>query len=209
MKLLVLRVLVWFTLQLRIYYAWSRVYQWLREKRKWGQVSIPLFESFEKIEEITGSMVWSKDGWRMLWDAISTPQAAYGKYLEGKKAGDCDDISIFAAYVIEYARERVDLGRTITEVGLLTCPWLTHEGDTGGHNVCAFAYRENGGVKWAYISNWYGGAAVYGLDNKKAIIRRMTSGRATVLGWAYARVSVKKQKLKLKPTEYHWGLKGE
>lgn len=208
MKIWFLRVMVWFSLRLRIYYAWSRVYQWLREKCKWEQVSIPLFPSFAKIEEITGSMIWREDTWRELWDAISMPQAVYGKHLKGQKEGDCDDISIFAAYCIEQARHQVDLGKTVTEVGLLTCPWvLQTNGKTGGHNVCAFAYRENGGVKWAWISNWFKGEIQWNLDSKEDIIRAMIGTRAISLGWAFARVSLKKEKLKLKLTEYHWSLK--
>lgn len=210
MKLLVLRILVWFTLRLRIYYAWSKVYQWLHEKRKWSQVPIPLFSSLERIEGIVGAMRWQRDDWRALWDAISMPQAAYGKHLKGEKSPkDCDDISIFAAYIIERARGCVDLGKTITEVGLLTCPWLTHQGKTGGHNVCAISYRENGGVKWAYISNWYNGKFSWEHNSKADIIRHMTAERSTALGWAFARVSVTGDKLKLKPTEYHWKLNEE
>ncbi|RLI87363.1 MAG: hypothetical protein DRP01_02040 [Archaeoglobales archaeon] len=520
MKIWLLRVGVWLTLKLRVYYVWSRVYQWLYEKRKWSQVTIPLFPTFKDIEEIVGAMEWHKDSWRELWDAISSPQAAYGKHLKGErtshdclpagtlllrndysfvpiehvKIGDtvigngssvrilktwrkgikptlvfrlnngcsltctadhkifvhrgirggvgrtkkvqcirakevhvgdillqpqkfplqaesprdtklawlegtyvadgwvsrynqfyvaalengtkhsnreriqkfctargiyfkptrkcvaigdkiltahmrtfgigapqkhvpnmafdkkslnsfllgvqndastaasgtitynttsvqlalqlrvlhrmrgesthlrrrdnhgglgdkpiyriiprtgirgrfksttvreiaigpevetydvmtesgeiylpecdivvhnCDDISIFAAFCLERARKNGNLTRTVTDVGLLSCPWLKNTGKVGGHNVCAFAYRNNGGVKWASISNWYDGEIQWDFSDKEDIIKKMTAGFATSLGWAYARVSLKKEKLRLKPTEYHWNVKGD
>ena len=223
MKIWFLRILVWFSLRLRIYYAWSRVYQRLWEKRKYKGISIPLFPSFTKIEEITGAMHWSPDTWQQLWDAISMPRAVYGKHLRGERsATDCDDISIFAAYCIERARRRVDLGKTIVDVGLLSCPWVVHQNaKVSGHNVCAFAYRDNGSIKWAHISNWFGGKIQWDFPNKSAIVKSMTRNRATSLGWAYARVSLKPKgnstgnvasadyaKLKLKLTEYHWKTEG-
>lgn len=215
MKVWFLRFLVWLSLRLHIYYGWSRVYQWLYEKRKWENVAIPAFTSFEEIEKVVGAMVWREDDWRAFGDAISMPQAAYGKHLRGKPAGDCDDHSVFAAYCIERARVEGLLDADslqVLEVGLLTCPWVSKTtGKVSGHNVCAFKYLGmNGQAAWAMISNW--GQILWGYGQKKGIVHAVVRPpQNTSLGWSYARVSLRPQagnfgkaKLKLKPIEYHW-----
>ena len=208
MKRWTLQILTWCVFNLRLYYMWSKVYQWLYEKRKWNQITIPLFASFEEIEETLGKMIWRRDSWPELWDAISLPQATYGRHLVGNKSGDCDDISIFAAYCIERARRRTGLNRPILEVGFLSCPWVDHKNELGGHNVCTFSYYEKGETKWAYVSNWYEGRIQWGFPSKDVIVTRMTGTHRPTLGWGFAVVTLKNQKLKLKLTEYHWP-KGE
>lgn len=197
MKLFGMRVLTWVALKGRFYYGWSKIYRWLRE-RKWRHIDIPIFKSFEEITEIVGKMQWRRDGYRELWDAVSTPYAAYGKFLAGNKAGDCDDISIFAVHCLNKADEAKLLEKPLWQIGLLSCPWIDAKGKVGGHNVCAFAYQEpNGDIKWGHISNWYKGKIVWGLDSKKSVVRHVLGISRTSLGWAYVT-------LDLKLIEYHW-----
>ena len=116
MKKFILKIGVWFALKCRLYYIWSKIYRFFRE-RKFRNVELPYYETLDALEEELGKMVWREDDWTMLWDAISTPQATYGRYKPRKDyeeyistlsapvsgnspypgAGDCDDIALFAA----------------------------------------------------------------------------------------------------------------
>ncbi len=198
MKLFIMRVLTCVALKGRFYYTWSKIYRWLWE-RKWRYVDIPIYKSFTEITEVVGKMQWRRDGYRELWDAVSTPYATYGKFLAGKKVGDCDDISLFAGYCINKANAATLLQKPMWKIGLLSCPWLDRKNKVGGHNVCAFAYQEpNGDIKWGHISNWYRGYFRWGFPSLIDVVRSILSEKKAIsLGWAFA-------SLDLKLREYHW-----
>lgn len=166
----------------RLYYRWSLVYQWLFEHRHLGR-TLPVFSSLESIEDIVGKMVWRKDTWYMLGDAIGHPHATWDKHALGKAAGDCDDISFFAAVAI-FGLGRLGYSSVIDEVGLLTVPWMKSKWRVGGHNVCAFSYKEDGKRSWAHISNWHGGKIQKGYDSLQQMVLEILGGKKS-LGWAF------------------------
>jgi hypothetical protein len=201
-----MRWLTSLALKYKLYYRWSKVYQWLYE-RKYRNVELPTFYSLEDIQKLTDEMQWRKDTWVMLWDAISTPRATYGRHVDDDKdkAGDCDDISLSA---ISFIENMVDNGyiNNIREVGLLSCPWLNEENKAGGHNVGVFAYKEEiasaPGIcvttasKFAHISNWHSGRIQYGFDSLEDVVKDVLSGPGrnrirTSLGWAFATTGLK------------------
>ena len=198
-KVWILRRLTWLALKGRLYYVWSKVYRFLFE-RKHRDTPIPGFVSMSGVTGFIGKMAWRKDTWVMLFDAISSPQATIARHLAGKKAGDCDDISLVAAACIRDMLRRGYLKETmeVVEVGLLSVPWVDKNGKTGGHNVCAFSYKVpvSGSyvINWAHMSNWHGGEVRDGAGGRafgslKDVVRDVLAGR-TSLGWAFANVDL-------------------
>jgi hypothetical protein len=120
----------------------------------------------------------------------------------GRKAGDCDDISLFAADRIRDMRDRGVLPDVRT-VGLLSVPWIDKDGKIGGHNVCAFSYvereavsnpeiGETRGLCWAHVSNWYSGVVRFNgllnglrFETVEDVVRDVLLGK-TSIGWSLA-----------------------
>lgn len=192
-KLVVFRWLTRQALKGGWYYRWSRVYRFLFEwrYRKWvdpGYTSLP-----DGVEATLGRMVWRKDPWWMLYDAVSYPRAVLKRHLSGKAAGDCDEFAIFAVWAIRDMMGRGYL-KDFRSVGMLSVPWLDEKGKCGGHNVCVVSYidRQVGALHWAYMSNWYGGGTrTHGHLNKRPficvedVVRDVLGSKAS-LGWARA-----------------------
>ncbi len=116
--------------------------------------------SFAAIEEHLSRVTWTKDNWRMLWDAISYPRQTL---ISGK--GDCDDASVLA---LNIGRDGVigDDGIVWEPVGMLSVV-----GVGWGHNVAVFGTPQKtcihigdegecvNGVtaQLCHVSNWFGG----------------------------------------------------
>lgn len=198
-KVWAMRKLTWLTLRLW-YYQFSKKYQAVVERR-FRDFDLPEYNSLESLTATLGAMKWRRDGYLELWDAISSPRAAFAKHCLGRAAGDCDDISLFAADRIRNMRDRGVLPNVRT-VGLLSIPWIAKDGKVSGHNVCAFSYvdhevvsnpdvGETGGLCWAHVSNWYGGVVRYvgrnGLhfETVEDVVRDVLAGK-TSLGWSLA-----------------------
>ena len=79
MKFFVFRVLTWLVFVSRIYYVWSRVYQFLFE-RKYKEYILPELDKLESISGVLRCMGWRPDKFRELWDAVSSPQATYARH---------------------------------------------------------------------------------------------------------------------------------
>lgn len=200
MKVWILRRLTWLALRGKLYYVWSKIYQFLFE-RKYRSTPVPGFVSLSGVSEFVGKMRWRKDTWVMLFDAISAPQATVARHLADQKAGDCDDISLVDAVCINDMLERgylkCDTG--IIDVGLLSVPWVDVKGKTGGHNVCAFSYKVpvsgSYAINWAHVSNWHGGEVITSAGGKalgslEDVVKAVLGGK-TSLGWSYADVNLK------------------
>jgi hypothetical protein len=187
----VLRFLVRLSLKYKVYYAWSRVYRTLFEWRWRGQ-TLPTFADVTGLEKALGRMVWRRDSWRMLWDAISDPRATWGRHLTGLPAGDCDDTSFFSAVSLEKIRKR-SIHANIQDVLFLTVSWVDERGKVGGHNVCLFAYGETvqasgedvSVILWGHVSNHHDGKAQRGFRTIENVVAHVLRGR-TCLGWALA-----------------------
>lgn len=194
MKIFIMRCLTWFAIHCW-YYMFSKKYQATIE-HKYLKSMLPFYDNIFDLTKTVGRMRWRRDGYRELWDAISHPKATWTKHKLGLKAGDCDDISLFAADRIEDMRKREKI-LGILEVGLLSVPW--DDGfKVGGHNVCAFSYKDGDKIKWAHISNWDQGEVREGFTSLRAVVRNVLGRKKKSLGWAFATV-----KLKLK--QYEWG----
>jgi hypothetical protein len=207
-KKFLLKICAWFALKCRLYYFWSRVYRFLYE-RKYKNVQLPYYGHLKDLEKVLGEMIWIEDDWTMLWDAISTPQATYQRHVDrqdDEDAGDCDDISLFAANRIydrgSILRSDNDEDSYLVKVGLLSCPWISAKGKAGGHNVCAFQYMElkTGVAQWAHVSNWHNGKIQWGFNSLYDVVSAVVGRKkCTSLGWAFASINLKLQ-------EYHWSL---
>lgn len=191
MKKFFLKILVWFALKCRLYYVWSKIYRFLYE-RKYRHVVLPKLNSIEEVEDLIGNISWRKDKWYMLWDAISIPQAAYGRYLDKKAGGDCDDISILAVHLIEDLIKRRKV-QNFLQVGLLSVPWLDMSNKVGGHNVCIIKYKMDDKLYYGHISNWNMGRVRWAFTSKEAVVDEIPRG-GTTLGWAIADKNLKLKK---------------
>jgi len=208
MKIFILRCLTWLAIHCW-YYVFSKNYQ-LTIERRYLKAVLPSYNSIVELTGTVGRMRWRRDGYMELWDAISNPKATWSKHKLGLKAGDCDDISLFAADRIEDMMKRGKLP-DVVEVGLLSVPW--DDGfKVGGHNVCVFRYRETDHTsslrdihgrpfvyKWAHMSNWDRGEPREDFDSLEAVVRNVL-GRKKSIGWALATVKLKRKK-------YGWGSK--
>ena len=194
------RVMVWLTLYCHIYYVWSKLHRLLFD-RKYDDTRLPLFDKLDALETVVGKMVWRRDGWRSLWDAICTPQAAWAKFRMGKPAGDCDDISVFALSRLVNMASRGELvylgvqpwGQKCN-IGLLSVPWFDKGSrKTGGHNVAVMKYvdRDSGEDRWAHMSNWYSGKMAWGFESLEQVVKNVCGGKAS-LGWALADLNLKR-----------------
>jgi len=203
-KLFFLRWLTKQALKKSWYYRWSRVYQFLFERKRIKKTRIPGYTSLpDGVERTVDRMRWRKDTWVMLFDAISHPHATLGRHLEGLKAGDCDDISLFAAWAIRDMMERGYL-LDFRFVGLLSVPWLDEDGKCAGHNVCVVSYVEpqTKKLRWAHMSNWRSGQMQTHDKNDELfrrvedVVRDVLSGpsrnrKSTSTGWARATCDLK------------------
>ena len=200
------RIFIFFSLRLRLYYWWSRRYQFAFEWRYENEV-LPELSGFADLENVLSRMRWRKDTEVMLYDAISTPQATYARHRMGYEAGDCDDISIYAVNRINDMRSRDLFRGNVYEVGLLSVPWIDEDDEIGGHNVCAFSYNSKltdgttdyGVIRWAYVSNWFNGRIRYGFKSIEDVVREILRFKsAQSIGWAWATE-------KLEVIKYHNG----
>jgi|GEM_PF-2807621 len=216
-KLFFLRWMARWALKGRWYYHWSRIYQFLFERRRIRKYRIPAYTSLpEGVESTVRKMKWRKDTWVMLFDAISHPKATFGRHQEGMKAGDCDDISLFAAWAVRDMMSRGWL-KDFRFVGLLSVPWIDDGGKTGGHNVCVVSYvdrqvtsnpevGESTGLLWAHMSNWHGGRMqTHGRDGEP--FRRVEDVVMDVLSgpgrsWSCVSVGWARADCDLNPVEY-------
>ena len=187
MKLKLLRALAWVALKGRLYYAWSRMYRWLWQRR-YKDVVIPSYTTLDGIASVVARMRWRADGWRELWDAISDPRATWSYHVNdlGKEgpANDCDDISMWA---VDRIQQAVDAGalNEVDEVGMLSVPWLD-DGEAGGHNVCVVCMFDG----WRHMSNWHNGKLIGPFDDLQDVTRDVLAGRKS-LGWAYCSSKLK------------------
>jgi len=184
MKKTVMRALTWLALRGRLYSVWSKIYRFMFEHKHLDK-HLPPYTSFADIKAVIKEMKWRRDTWVMLWDAISHPVATYKRHTDGKKAGDCDDISLFAVWAIRDMMNTDAVDRVV-EVGLLSVPWMD-KGIIGGHNVCVFRYyqtKTDARSKWAHMSNWNGGMVFSPFDTMEDVVRNVLGDRIS-LGWAY------------------------
>jgi hypothetical protein len=189
MKLWFLRICAWCAFNLRLYYAWSKFYRFIWE-RKYNDRALPSFETFSGLIQTVNRMKWRRDDWLMLWDAISTPKATYFRHVSGEKAGDCDDISLFAVNRLADMIQRGVI-RDIRNVGLLSVPWVDVENKGGGHNVGVYQYMDkNSNWLWAHISNWYDATPQRGFATVKEAVKDVLKNK-TSLGWARATIDLK------------------
>ena len=203
MRVFLMRCLVFIVLKLRVYYIWSRLYQrffekwpknrWELIKKCWQKVN---YDTLDEVEKIVGQMHWTKDGLFELGDAISDPKATYFRHINGiDGAMDCDDISLFAANVIRDMAARgilLDRGIWPDRVFFLSVPWISNEGKVGGHNICTFCYVDIGckNMKWAHISNWFGGRIAWNFDSLNDVMKSILIDRKSI-GYALATPSLK------------------
>lgn len=200
-KFWIMRVLAWLALRAKLYYVWSSIYQFLWERSEIKNMDLFIPGSIKELEKVVGEMVWRKDTWIMLGDAISHPKATYSRHIFGKKAGDCDDISLFAidrlAAMPMTTTSDGDRSISIALVYLLSIPWIKNEDNKiGGHNVGVLKYYDGGSFQFAYISNWFNGTIRWGFKNIKDIVRHVLQRvDATSIGWGLA--EWRKDKLRL------------
>jgi hypothetical protein len=90
--------------------------------------------------------------------------------------------------------------RGVTEVGLLSCPWMDWDDKVGGHNVCVFRYILETGerhtkMRWGHVSNWYGGEVREGYKTLEDVVRFVVKAgggkEARSIGWGYASVGLR------------------
>jgi len=168
------KVAYWLAFRLRIYLLWSKVYRWLYH-RKYRTLQFPVSLTPEQATEEMKHLVWRKDGFKELWDAIGSPHWVQHTLAQiecgGQPPGamDCDEFAVWAATVIAPNYQPV----------VLNVMWRDEKG-TRGHNVCL--YHSSGFLY--HTGNW-GKLGPYGtLQNLVEILFNLVQGQGYVVGWA-------------------------
>jgi hypothetical protein len=145
-RIFLARLSLYLYFRLYIMCGWSWIYRRTWERR-WRYYPLPLYRTMNAVVADVDQMHWTADGWRQLWDAISWPNAVWGRLRTGNpKVGDCDEFAIFQANVIRnsvrkgcFEPDRPDM--KIMSTFLLTVCWVDKNGKMSGHNVCLLYRR--------------------------------------------------------------------
>lgn len=185
MKFWIMKKLVWLVLRCRLYFFWSKIYRFLFE-RKYNDIVLPKLHSIDTLSLLLGNMVWTKDKWWMLGDAISTAKAVYWRHLKGDPVGDCDDFAMFAMDRIKDMINR-DIDTPIFNSHFLTCTWMDKNNKVKGHNVCVFYYKNKLMIspRCGYIGNWFQGNPHDNFKGVKEIVQDiLMRKKGRLLGWS-------------------------
>lgn len=130
---------------LRIYSTWSKVYQWLFQ-RKYRSPLLVLPGFAEITKQLHGGSFYRADGIKELGDAISHPEYSQWVLDHGyaPMGFDCDDHAI---YIVAAANKSMALDRwadsSVRSVKFMTVTWIDDKGKLSGHNVALIEYRHS------------------------------------------------------------------
>ena len=196
MKLWIMKRLVWLALKCKLYFYWSKIYRFLFE-RGYRHTKLPSVLSILQLTRILRDMKWKADMWFMLGDVISTPEAAYGRYIHDEYPGDCDEFGILAVNRINnMIARKVDV--SIVDANLLTCVWMTKDKKIKGHNVCVYSFVNNDDpdkgayIRYKYIGNWFNGHPSLQFNSVEECVQDiLTRKRGVLIGWSMVNESFK------------------
>jgi hypothetical protein len=122
-------------LRWHIYRVKSNVYRSLFEKKlEWYPVAP--HRDLEALAATLRKCIWTADGPKQLWDAISFPGAVQARIDSGDwHIGDCDEFAIYICAVI--LKSHIP---GVADPKLLTVTWQEKDGTLGGHNVCLMRF---------------------------------------------------------------------
>lgn len=139
----------WLYCQL-IFRPWAMIYQFCWERR-FRDVMLPFFHNTEMLGLQLTKLAYRYDGMRELGDAASSPQAVWALYKLGLPAGDCEDISDFAACCTEASIKAGVWDDPVWFGSMLLCVgWLDAKGKMGGHGVSLLIGAKDGTVLHSY-----------------------------------------------------------
>lgn len=123
---------------LNLYRIWSPIYRFVWE-RKYKNYPTALHTDWESLEIFVRAQVWTVDGWKQLWDAISYPGTVQYKSEHDHKIGDCDEFAIYLVHSINKAKEQGYFPE-VESAQFMTICW-THGWHFEGHNVCLITWQ--------------------------------------------------------------------
>lgn len=176
LKKLVYRIGFTLFLDWGLYYTWSRLFRFLRQRKYKGDV--PIRKTLREISDFMDTREWKKDTWREFGDAIGYPRYFEEVGHEGMFGLDCDEHSI---WILNTAREGMEYkGHIWYPVGLLTVVWQKGK-KLPGHNVGLFRCFENNKVNFAHFSNW--GFFIVPHSTYEVVAFDVARDKGTLMGW--------------------------
>jgi hypothetical protein len=199
-KYWVFRVLSFISLDLHLYYLWSRFGRWLFE-RPYLYQAIHKYVSADELASVMRPWQWRPDPWWQLWDMISCPKIVETKGLAKLPVGDCDDFSVYAGTALSELQENAGaihgpggLGPYLCKnFSLLTIPWMTKDGQLEGHNICVFQYYDIAHQTWfwSWVSNWFACEIQWTHETDLRPIIKRVVGDGKNLRWARVSLDLK------------------
>jgi hypothetical protein len=173
---------IWLYFSLRIYRAWSKIYQFIYE-RKYKDVKLPEYKSAKEIAEFTrANCIWTADKFKELFDATSRPEKVQYIATQGDHhVGDCDEFAIYNAICIDDAILRGDM-KEYESADIMAVMWIDVLGKPNGHNVALIKMAD----RPAYTYMDYSTPSVYCIaidDVALAVVNTYDRG-SRLLGYA-------------------------
>lgn len=152
------RLTVFLYSRLRIYSTWSKIYQFLYERKT--RMPLKRFPGLAELVFYVRELKWRADSWLELGDAVSHPEAVQwrAENVPSKFIGDCDEFGIYQAAVIQNElMHKPDWGHLgMVKADTLSVLWYKTGGESwegnylgfGGHNVCLIKYKDG---RYAYM----------------------------------------------------------
>lgn len=185
----------------RYYKNWSRLYQWLYE-RKHKSLEIEMYTSYRALSNTLATCTWIADGSKELGDAISSP--GFIQYVinevGGRPIGDCDEFAMYnAAALMESVKMQMWTGEPIKNCSILTVRWMQKDTPQvqAGHNVCLIELVDG---TYRYMDYWSPSPA---FKTKREVALRVIDDytgvdKSDCLGWSVS------DRVTMSPTEIHW-----
>ena len=165
------RIGFWFAFGLGVYYSWSRLYRWARQRKWKGHVDA--LRTASEVWAVLRSREWKPDRIAEAGDAIGNPR----HFLEADDSmgRDCDE---FAAYALDAGRNGLEHRGTLLKPSrLLSCV-----ASGGGHNVAVFrGLDEDSALMLWHFSNWGLRGPLVSLDAICADVCKRLDG--DIVGW--------------------------
>jgi hypothetical protein len=135
----------------RYYRNWSKLYQWLYE-RKYANTPIATYATLAALHDVINTCTWVQDGLKELGDAFSTAGYIQNVINQGgaRKIGDCDEFAMYNSTAIaDSIKAGVWKDRAIKDTQIMTLCWKDAKtGGWNGHNVCVILWADG---KFSYV----------------------------------------------------------
>lgn len=154
-KIALLKFVLVLVKTLYVYKIWHKIYTFIYE-RQYKDVAVPLAKTYKDIHNQTRWLTYRSDGFKQLWDAVSSPQRLQhlinNKLIES--GVDCGAWAMYNAHVINQS-VKFQVFESISSASFMTLMWLDDKGKAQAHNVTLIGTLNKAGCTYSYMDYWY------------------------------------------------------